>query len=549
MGFSRAVRSGDRVLVSGTAPVWPDGSCPPEPATQARRCLAIILAALAEAGAGPADVVRTRIYLTAAADAAAVGAVHAEVFGSVRPAATMVVVAALLDPRWRVEIEAEAMVAESGHLMVGRAQPGRATTAPPGRIGHMDRAGAEALDRADALSSGRGQFPIPDGGPIYLDGNSLGRPSHSVREAIAAGVREWQAQLVGGWRDWIELPSAVGDRVGLLVGAGPGQVVVCDSTTVNLYKAAAAALAARPERTVIVGDAGDFPTDRYVLAALAEDRGCELRLVDSGPVDGVTAGDLAAVVDRRTALVCLSHVNYRSAARLDLPAVTELAHECGALMCWDLSHSAGAVPVGLDAAGADLAVGCTYKYLNAGPGAPGYLYARRGLADDLRQPIAGWFGQQDQFEMGEDYRPVAGVGRFLTGSPPILGLLAVQAGVELLLEPGLDRLWTKSQALTALLTDLIADRLAPLGATLASPADPSRRGAHVAVAHPDAWSWCAALIERQLVVPDFRPPDVIRLGPAPLYTRFVDVYDAVDRMAEVLAAGLAPRQDARPRVT
>ena len=413
----------------------------------------------------------------------------------------------------------------------------------------MDRPAAEALDRADPLGGFRDRFPIDEGGPIYMDGNSLGRTSYAVAAALQESVREWQAHLVGGWSRWIDLPGEIGDELGRLIGAGPGQVLVCDSTTVNLYKVADAALSARDDRTVIVGDANDFPTDRYVLAGLAEARRRELRLVASDPVTGPDLEDLAAAVDGRTALVCLSHVNYRSAARLDMAAVTDLVHRHGALMLWDLSHSAGACPVGLDAAGADLAVGCTYKYLNAGPGAPGYLYVRRELAAELRQPIWGWFGQEDQFGMGSSYRPAANVGRFLTGTPPVLGLRAVQAGVELLLEAGLDRMWAKSEALTGLLVARIAERLAPAGAVLASPSEPGRRGAHVSVAHPQGWAWCSALIDQGLVVPDFRPPDAIRLGPAPLYTRFVDAYDAVERMGAVLEAGLTAAPEGRPRVT
>jgi kynureninase len=413
----------------------------------------------------------------------------------------------------------------------------------------MERSVAETLDREDPLASFRARFPIEDSGPIYMDGNSLGPAAYAVRDAMYAGLEDWQTRLVRGWSDWIDLPSEIGDRLGKLLGAGPGQVVVCDSTTVNLYKLADAALSARDGRTVVVGDANDFPTDRYVMAGLAEARGCQLRLLDSDPVDGLDLGDLADAVDARTALVCLSHVNYRSAARLNLTAVTEVAHAAGALMLWDLSHSAGAVPVGLDAAGVDLAVGCTYKYLNAGPGAPGYLYVRRDLASELRQPIWGWFGQRDQFDMGPRYEPAPGVGRFLTGTPPILGLFAVRAAIDVLLEAGLDRLWTKSQALTSLLVTLVEERLGPAGARLASPGDPARRGSHVSIAHPQAWPWCSALIERGLVVPDFRPPDTIRLGPAPLYTRFVDVYEAIERLAGVLQSGLTGLAGDRPRVT
>jgi kynureninase len=413
----------------------------------------------------------------------------------------------------------------------------------------MDRSVAEALDRHDPLAPFRDRFPIDSSGPIYMDGNSLGPPAHAVRDAVYAGLREWQTRLVGGWSGWIDLPGQVGDRLGALLGAGPGQIVVCDSTTVNLYKLADAALSFQAGRTVIVGDANDFPTDRYVLAGLAEARRCELRLVASDPVTGLGLDQLADAMDTRTALVCLSHVNYRSAARLDLAAVTEAVHAHGALILWDLSHSAGAVPVGLDSAGVDLAVGCTYKYLNAGPGAPGFLYVRRPLAPDLRQPIWGWFGQQDQFDMGPRYHPSPGGGRFLTGTPPILGLFAVAAGVDLLLEAGIDRLWSKSQALTGLLVSLANERLGAAGARLASPGDPERRGGHVSISHPHAWPWCSAVIARGLVVPDFRPPDIIRLGPAPLYTRFVDVFDAVERLADVLPSALTGPAAKRPRVT
>jgi kynureninase len=363
---------------------------------------------------------------------------------------------------------------------------------------------------------------------------------------LAGGVAQWRERLVEGWQSWIDLPAQVGDRLGQLVGAAPGQVLVCDSTTVNLYKLADAALSASG-RSVIVADVNEFPTDRYVLSGLAAARGLDLRLVPSNPVEGVSTAELDAVLDERTALVCLSHVNFRSGARLDLAAVTAAAHRVGALMLWDLSHSAGAVPVALDAAGADLAVGCTYKYLNAGPGGPAYLYVRRDLQEALRQPIWGWFGQRDRFAMGPEYDPVADVNRFATGSPPVLGLMAVAAGVEVLLEAGLDRLWAKSRALTAALVDLVHERLEPLGARLASPAAAERRGAHVSVAHPSAWPWCSALISGRLVIPDFRPPDAVRLGPAPLYTRYVDLYDAVERMSDVLAAGFDTERGSMPR--
>jgi kynureninase len=405
----------------------------------------------------------------------------------------------------------------------------------------MDRRTAERLDLDDPLAGLRAEFDIAGDRPVYMDGNSLGRPSRATVEAVHRAAADWAGRLVGGWQEWIDLPSVVGDRLGRLVGAGPGQVLVCDSTTVNLYKLAAAALDARPGRDVIVGAATDFPTDRYVLEGLAAATGRRLVLLDAPDDDPAALEDrLAATVGDQTALVSLSHVHYRSGARLDGRSVTELVQGRGALMLWDLAHSAGSVPVDLDGWGADLAVGCSYKYLNGGPGAPGWLYVRRGLHGRLRQPIWGWFGRADQFAMGEGYVPAAGIGSHLTGTPPVIGLRAVDAGLELLERAGVAALWAKSQRLTALLAEMVEEDLVPLGARLASPSDPDRRGAHLTVGHTGAWTWCRALVDGDLVIPDFRAPDRIRLGPAPLYTRFTDCFDAVRMMAEVLAAGPAP---------
>jgi kynureninase len=420
-----------------------------------------------------------------------------------------------------------------------------------GQYRGMQRRAAETLDRADALAPARELFAgpdgWPDGGPIYLDGNSLGRPPTAVIDAIEEGIGQWRDELVGGWQHWIDLPLAVGDRLGRIIGAGPGQVAVCDSTTVNLYKLAAAAVGSRPDRPTIISSVAEFPTDRYVLEGIASSAGRELVLLEQTDPAALEA-ELAGALDSTTALVCLSHVNYRSGARFDMAAITAAAHEAGALVLWDLSHSAGAVPVELDRSGADLAVGCTYKYLNAGPGAPGYLYVNRSLQSELRQPVWGWFGQADQFDMGPVYRPAPGVGSHLTGTPPVLGLMAVDASLSVIDRFGLEAMWQKSRRLTDMLIELIDTLLAPLGARLATPRPPARRGAHVSVAHPLAWPWCRTLIERRLVVGDFRTPDVIRLGPAPLYTRFVDCYDGVELMAEVLAGGLEDRPE-RGRVT
>jgi len=396
-----------------------------------------------------------------------------------------------------------------------------------------EREAAEWLDAQDPLAPFRERFRLPADGTVYLDGNSLGMlPEASARRLQDVATREWGDGLIGSWYSgWLTMPQRVGDLLGeRLLGAAPGQVAVCDSTTVNLYKLAVAALDARPGRDVVVADGNDFSTDRYVLQGLAAARGLTLRHLDTAEQAAPSAPAVAAAADDRTALVVLSHVDYRSAAVADMAAVTAAAHAAGGLVLWDLSHSAGVLPVRLDAAGADLAVGCTYKYLNAGPGAPAYLYVRREHQAELRQPIWGWFGQTDQFAMGPAYDPAPGVTRFLTGTPPVLGLALVEEGVRLLAEAGIDRLRGKGMALTALAVDLTDAWLAPLGFGLASPRDPAARGGHVSLSHPDAARLCGDLVRAARVVPDFRAPDRIRLGLAPLTTRYVDVWDALDRL-------------------
>ena len=319
-----------------------------------------------------------------------------------------------------------------------------------------------------------------------------------------------------------------------MLGARPGETLVCDSVTVNLYKLAGAVLAARPGRRVIVTDTGNFPTDRYVLDGL----GAELRLFDADPVEGPTVADIErACANGDVALVSLSHVAYRSGALADLAGITAAAHAAGALVLWDLSHSAGAVTIDLDAAGVDLAVGCTYKYLNAGPGAPGFLYVREALQPELRSPIQGWFGQREQFAMGPEYDPADGIGRFLAGTPSILGLACVQSGAELVGEAGIGAIEAKARALTAHAIELHDELLAPLGFTLGTPRDPGRRGAHVAFRHEEAWRICRALIERAGVIPDFRGPDTVRFGFPPLYTSFEDVSEIVERTRAVVERG------------
>jgi kynureninase len=414
-----------------------------------------------------------------------------------------------------------------------------------------DRAHAEELDAVDPLGGFRGRFVRDDESLIYLDGNSLGPLPAATADRIAEVVRqEWGARLVRSWPGWIDLPRRAGDLVGQqLLGAAPGQVAVCDSTTINLYKLACAALDARPGRDVIVTDDDNFPTDRYVLEGIARQRGCELRLISTDIDEGISAGAVRAAADERTALVSLSHVAYRSGALADMAQVTGIVHDAGALMLWDLCHSAGAVPVKLDADGADLAIGCTYKYVNAGPGAPAFLYVRSELQEDMRQPVWGWFGQRDQFAMGPGYDPAPGIEKFLTGTPSIIGIAAVEEGARLLGEAGLGALRAKGVALTELLIGLADEWLAPLGFALASPRDSVRRGSHVCLRHPDAWQISQALIGAG-VIGDYRTPDRLRLGPAPIITRFTDVWDALDAVRRIAGdrsyAGLAAE---RGRVT
>jgi kynureninase len=414
--------------------------------------------------------------------------------------------------------------------------------------GPLTRAHAAELCRADPLSGYRDRFELGDGDRIYVDGNSLGRLSHDARAALGAIVDDWGTRLVTGWHDWVDLAGRAGDALGAAaLGAGSGQVLVCDSTTVNLYKLAGAVLADRQGAIVIPAD--DFPTDRYVLEGLAAAHGRELRKLPGDPVAPPAVEDVAAAAEG-AALVVLSHVNYRSGALADMAAITGAVQAAGALVLWDLCHSAGAVDIRLDAAGADLAVGCTYKYLNAGPGSPAFLYVADRHQGALRSPIQGWFSQTDQFAMGPRYEPVAGVGRFLAGTPPVMGLAAVMAGADMLVEAGIDAVRRKAVALTTLAVDLHDQRLAGLGFSLGTPRDPAHRGAHVSLRHPDAWRVCRALIDHANVIPDFRHPDSIRFGLPPLYTRFTDVWDAVDRLAGLVEAGVHERmQPGAARVT
>jgi kynureninase len=397
---------------------------------------------------------------------------------------------------------------------------------------------ARRLDAEDALASFREAFVIADPDLIYVDGNSLGRlPRRTVERMRTAVEVEWGHDLIRGWNaGWYQAPAWVGEKIAQLVGAGPGQVVVSDSTSVNLFKLTMTALAKRPGRGCIVSDVLNFPSDLYILQGctrLLGDRH-HLHLVPSA--DGITVDQQALfdAMDERTALVTLSHVTFKSGFLYDAAAVTERAHQVGALVLWDLSHSVGAVPVELDRWGVDLAVGCTYKYLNGGPGAPAFLYVRRGLQEEALSPIWGWFGQRSPFDFDLEYERAEGVGRFLVGTPPILSLLAMESALDLLLEAGLKGIRRKSVRLTSYLVYLVDTVLAPLGFALGSPRDPARRGSHISIQHPEGYRINRALIEEMGVLPDFREPDNIRLGLVPLYTSFAEVWEAVDRIRQVV---------------
>lgn len=399
----------------------------------------------------------------------------------------------------------------------------------------MKRAEAERMDAEDAIGWLRDHFVFDDPGLIYLDGNSLGRLPKAtiaaVNEAMRAG---WGSRLVRAWHEWIDVGQRVGDHLGKkLLGAAPGQVAVSDSTSVNLYKLATAALDTRPGRRVILSTSDNFPTDRYILEGLAAARGLELRLLNPGADGGIGVDALKAALGLDVALVSLSHVSYLSGAIEDVPAITRAARYAGALVLWDLSHSAGAVPIELDSWGVDLAVGCTYKYLNGGPGAPAFGYIATDLQDQIQQPIWGWMGAADPFAMAERYRPAAGVRRFISGTPPVLAMQPVKDMLDLIDEVGVPAVRAKSIALTEHAIALFDDRLSSLGAVLASSRDPAERGSHVTVDHPRFAEVTAALWQ-QGVIPDFRPPDGIRIGLSPLSTSFAELEYGIDAIAQQL---------------
>lgn len=397
---------------------------------------------------------------------------------------------------------------------------------------------AVELDRADPLAGYRSDFVIGDSDLIYLDGNSLGRlPRDGATIVDDVTHREWGDRLIRSWNEsWWELQLEVGDLMAPLLGASPGEVMISDSTSVNLYKLAQAAIDQSNGRSKIVTDDLNFPSDIYILAGIARRNGLELEIVHSdgilGPVEG-----LKRAIDDDTALVSLSHTTYMSGYTYDLASITRAAHDAGALVLWDCSHSVGALPIDFKSADVDLAVGCTYKYLNGGPGSPAFLYVRSDLQDRLENPVTAWWGHAEPFSFDLEFRPVEGIRRFHTGTMPILSLAPIEAGVRAVLDAGIAEIRGKSVALSEYLIRQWEAHLAKHGFDLASPNDPAVRGSHVSISHPDGWPMTQAMIEVARVLPDFRRPDNIRLGLAPLYTSFLDVHTAVQRIKRLFETG------------
>jgi len=397
---------------------------------------------------------------------------------------------------------------------------------------------ASELDAADPLAPFRSRFVAADDPSItaYLDGNSLGRPLAVTGQRLADFVTgAWGRGLIRSWDEaWLAEPVTVGDRLAeVTLGAAPGQVIVADSTTVMLYKLIRAAVGARPGRDEILIDRGNFPTDRFVVDGIAAECGLSVRYLSAPHDAGVRPAEVAAALSDRTALVVLSHVAYRSGFLADMPAITDAAHEAGALILWDLCHSAGALPVYLDACDVDLAAGCTYKYLNGGPGSPAFGYVATRLQEELQQPVWGWMGAADPFAMGPEYQPAAGIRKFISGTPPVLAMQPLKDMLELIAEAGLAAIRRKSAALTEHAIELCDELLAPLGAVLASPRAATDRGSHITVDHPNFAAVTKALWG-QGVIPDFRPPNGIRIGLSPLSTSFAELEHGIKSIAAEL---------------
>ena len=403
-----------------------------------------------------------------------------------------------------------------------------------------DREYALELDQNDPLAGYRSKFVITDPNLCYLDGNSLGRLPHATVKAVRDFLsQEWGNEVVTGWSHWIDEAQVAGDLLGRAVlGAGPGQVLVCDTTSVNFYQLCVAAIKARPGRKTVITDAANFPTDRYILKGIAEQFGLKLIIIDNedpaiAENELITAELLEKYMSEDVAMVTFEVIQYRSGARTDIQSVTDLARSYGALVVWDASHAAGAIEMNFDACGVDLAVGCTYKYGNSGPGSPAWLYVNKKIQKELQVPILGWFGNEDQFGMGPDFVKAEGIRGFQIASPSIIGIRGVQVAFAMIEEAGIDVIASKAAIGTQMMIDLYDEWLAPLGYTLLTSRNPKERGGHISIGHPEAARICVALRKFANVIPDYRTPNAIRLAIAPLPTSYVEVWDGFQRIRDL----------------
>ena len=407
-----------------------------------------------------------------------------------------------------------------------------------------DREYALELDKNDPLAHFKSQFVVSDPEMCYLDGNSLGRiPKATITAINDFMVKEWGPEVVTGWGHWVDEAQPTGDLLGAAaLGAGPGQVLVCDTTSVNFYQLCLAAIHARPGRKTIITDAANFPTDRYILDGIAKQFGLNLVIIENeDPAiavhERITTEVLAPYLNDDVALVTLEVIQYRSGARSDIKSITDQVRAIGALVVWDASHAVGAIELNLDANGVDLCVGCTYKYGNSGPGSPAWLYVSKRVQNELQVPIQGWFAQDAQFEMGPVFERAQNIRGFQIASPSLMGIRCVQTAFSMIKEAGIDAIAHKAAVGTAMMIELYDAWLAPLGIELNTSRDPKERGGHISLVHPDAAQICIALRQISNVIPDYRTPNSIRLAISPLPTSYVEVWDGFARMRDLVASG------------
>jgi kynureninase len=406
----------------------------------------------------------------------------------------------------------------------------------------MERTAALELDAQDPLREFKNRFVITDPDTCYLDGNSLGRLPHATVKAINDFLtQEWGPEVVAGWGHWVDEAQSVGDLIGRsALGAGPGQVLACDTTSVNFYQLASAAIRARPDRKTIIIDAANFPTDRYIMQGLADQLGLKLITIDNedstiSDHELITPEILKKYMSDDVALVSLEVVQYRSGARQDIKAINDLVKSYGALMLWDAAHAVGSVVMDFDSNGVELAVGCTYKYGNSGPGAPAWLYVSKQMQNELRVPIQGWFAQRDQFAMGPTFERDESIRGFQIASPSLMGLRCIKTSFEMIEEAGITQIEKKAAQGTAMMIELYEQWLAPLGFTLNTPRNHNQRGGHISLVHPEAEKIAIALRKFANVIPDYRVPNSIRVAISPLATSYVEVYDGFQRIRDLVS--------------